>query len=188
MKICSIYGCDRSAEARGWCIMHYKRWWRYRDPTFKAPRRSTLMEWIEAHLNFDGPKCLIWPFNRDRRNGRALMTVNRSTVNPARVVCELINGPPPTLKHETAHSCGRGDAGCVHPCHIRWATHAENEADKKIHGTSPEGVRHGMAKLSEADVLAIRNSRESSSVVGEQYGVSSSMICRIRRRVNWKHL
>lgn len=31
-KRCSIHGCERAHEARGWCLMHYTRWKRHGDP------------------------------------------------------------------------------------------------------------------------------------------------------------
>lgn len=30
--ICTIHGCKKPAKSRGWCRMHYTRWYRYGDP------------------------------------------------------------------------------------------------------------------------------------------------------------
>lgn len=32
MDTCKIEGCDKPKEARGWCRMHYGRWYRWGDP------------------------------------------------------------------------------------------------------------------------------------------------------------
>lgn len=69
----------------------------------------------------------------------------------SRVVCERVNGPAPTEKHETAHGCG--NSWCVNKRHLRWATHIENEADKLIHGTrKPSRPRCRAVKSREQDI------------------------------------
>lgn len=30
---CRVDGCARLPVARGWCLMHYKRWWKHGDPS-----------------------------------------------------------------------------------------------------------------------------------------------------------
>lgn len=186
---CSIEGCGKPLEARGWCGMHYARWRKYGDP-YKRKRveNGAVRLWIVDHLNFDGRDCLIWPFNKCPRSGEALMTVQKSTMRPTRFICAMIYGPPPTPKHEAAHSCGNGHKACVHPKHLRWATHAENEADKKSHGTAAIGVRHGMSKLSEDAVILIRAADGSCRTVGEKFGITPTQVSRIRRRLSWGHI
>ena len=188
-RICSIVGCSNPHDAKGFCRTHYRRWRRHGDPMITTkPANGELMRWISRHLNYNGERCLIWPFARCSRSGSAQMTINRKTVNPARVICGMLYGQAPSLKHEAAHSCGNGHEGCVHPQHVRWATHRENEADKRLHGTAPQGERHGSAKLTSQQVHQIRLSKESCSIAGKRYGVSFSMIARIRRREAWSHI
>ena len=37
--VCSIAGCEKPARARGWCLPHYKKWRKYRDPLGSPPPR-----------------------------------------------------------------------------------------------------------------------------------------------------
>jgi len=32
-QVCSIDDCDKPVKYRGWCLAHYKRWYKYGDPT-----------------------------------------------------------------------------------------------------------------------------------------------------------
>ena len=41
---CSIAGCDRPHEARGWCNTHYQRWYHFGDPLHELVTRRTLHE------------------------------------------------------------------------------------------------------------------------------------------------
>ena len=50
------------------------------------------------------------------------------------------------------------------------------------------GERNASAKLTEADVRAIRASAESLRVVAGRYGVSPAMASLIRRRLKWRHV
>lgn len=52
----------------------------------------------------------------------------------------------------------------------------------------PMGSYHGMAKLTDDQVLEIRNSKESYALLAQRFGVSSPTIKDIRRRKTWRHL
>lgn len=41
-RICSINDCERSHNAHGWCLPHYKRWQKYGDPLGSPPARETI--------------------------------------------------------------------------------------------------------------------------------------------------
>jgi hypothetical protein len=107
-----------------------------------------------------------------------------------RIICEEINGPPPTLKHEVAHSCGQGRLGCVTPKHLRWATRVENREDMIAHGTRNYGERNGGAKLTKPQVLAIRATPRtiSNRQIARNYGVSETTVHAILARKKWKSI
>lgn len=145
-------------------------------------------KWFEEHKDFNGVDCLIWPFSRDKQ-GRALLSISGTTKKTSRIMCEYRHGPPPTHKHHATHSCGKGHLGCVNGSHLRWATHKENMADMIIHGTQSRGERHGAAKLTEADVLAIRSmTGVLRKEIAAIFGVSRTNINAIMRRKSWDWL
>ena len=51
-----------------------------------------------------------------------------------------------------------------------------------------KGERNCKARLCAADILAIRSSNVSSTLLGAQYGVTRFTICSIRRHRIWKHI
>jgi hypothetical protein len=74
---------------------------------------------------------------------------------------------------------------------LRWATRAENEADKKRHGRDNRGERHGRAKLTEPQVREIRQSWAagvSQPQIASRYGVDRSTVSLIVTRRTWKHI
>lgn len=191
-RICSIIGCNRKHEARGFCRTHYRRWKTHGDPhtlLIHKAARGAPMAWISQHVSFErNDVCLPWPFNRDRSSGQAQISVNRTSTNPARIMCEAVNGPAPSERHQAAHSCGNAHTGCMNPHHLRWATQTENEADKRLHGTIAVGERHGRSKLTTKQVIQIRQMGGPLMRAAVKFGVSERMISRIRRRENWKHI
>jgi hypothetical protein len=60
--------------------------------------------------------------------------------------------------------------------------------DKARHGTNPAGVRHGHAKLTEAQVSEIRLDDRTTTRIALDYGVSQSLVSMIKARKIWKHV
>lgn len=191
--ICAFPGCDNPQSkkaAKGLCSSHYWQAHKGRPLTPLSYRRNRCVPWLEAHVGDPDGSCLIWPFHRLQNDGRATVKFKGKQTLAARVMCEMVNGPPPTERHEAAHSCGKGTSGCVHPKHLRWASHAENEADKIAHGTKAMGERQGMSKLTDAKVLAIRAllGTVSQAKIAKQFGVTQTAISKIARGVTWRHI
>lgn len=91
---------------------------------------------------------------------------------------------------------------CVNPDHLFLGTHADNMRDKAVKKRSclgdknpsrrfPENVRgekNARAKLTGPDVLAIRASRERSSVLAQRYSIDRTCVWQIRSGLHWKHI
>jgi len=104
-----------------------------------------------------------------------------------RVAYALRNGAPEGL---VLHTCG--NRLCCNPAHLYDGTHDENMQDMARDGTHDGHNRrsqaHPCALLSNADVLAIRTSKEKGVRLAERYGVAQSTISSIRHRTRWVYL
>jgi hypothetical protein len=68
---------------------------------------------------------------------------------------------------------------------LAWGTRAENMHDKIRHGTERHGEEKANARLTAAQVHAIRLDARSSRSVAVDYGVSHTTILGIRRGRTW---
>src|SRR5690606_34039285 len=106
----------------------------------------------------------------------------------SRVVCEIVNGPPPSPDHQAAHLCGKGHLGCVNPRHLSWKTVIENHADKRIHGTVNRGSRNGRAKIEESDIKAIRSlkNKMTTNQVAKMFDIPRGTAWNILNNKSWQ--
>lgn len=190
MKKCSIDTCNHPSRTRGFCSKHYQRWYRLGDPLAGGTYVGAPLEFLnEVILNHVGSECLEWPFHKDRAGyGRIRMGSKPKLVS--RVVCTLVHGSPPTQDHQAAHICGKGHLACCSPHHVVWKTPAENNADKRHHGTLPLGERVGGSKLSATDVLTIRSLKGSdlNCNIAAQYGVNRQTVSDVLNGKTWSWL
>jgi len=84
------------------------------------------------------------------------------------------------------HSCDRKI--CVQPAHLSLGTIPENNKQAHERGLAAIGERHGGAKLTESDVAHVRGSTLTNEELGKVFGVSQSLISRVRSRKLWKHV
>jgi hypothetical protein len=103
-----------------------------------------------------------------------------------RLVAESFLGPRPTPLHEVAHADGSRDNNAV--VNLRWATRADNHADKLRHGTDNRGGRHGMSKLTEALIRTAEARRKEGARIKDiarELGVSHRTLGKALRRESW---
>jgi len=85
------------------------------------------------------------------------------------------------------HTCD--NRTCINPSHLFVGTNAENMADMRAKGRQRRGVTQRSAKLTEADVIAIR---AADGVLhrdlAQRYGVDKSQISCIRSGKYWSHV
>lgn len=107
----------------------------------------------------------------------------RKTLSVHCMVLEAFVGPRP----EGMEAChNNGNSGDNQLANLRWDTHLNNNRDRLKHGTYGLGQQHPMAKITDADALAIYNSNDTCAALSARYGISFSKISEVRRGRIWR--
>jgi len=84
------------------------------------------------------------------------------------------------------HKCD--NPRCVDYLHLFLGTRRDNHLDKVAKGRSNRGMRHGHAKLTDAQVLEIRAMSGTQKSIAERFGVDQGLISKILSRKYWSHI
>ena len=88
------------------------------------------------------------------------------------------------------HRCN--NPSCCNPSHLYIGSKADNMRDCLAAGNHRcarlKGERHGRARLTTADVVAIRASTKSQRATAREFGVSPTCVSAIRLGINWRHI
>ncbi len=148
--------------------------------------KGTLEERFEIKVNRLGD-CHEWTAARFW-DGYGVIQVGRRLRLAHRVAWKLYHEEEPPKGMCVCHTCD--NRGCVNPEHLFLGTQGDNMQDMVRKGRfDPRvGELNKLAKLTEAQVLAIRASSETNVALAPRYGVNESAIGKIRRRDTWKHI
>lgn len=138
---------------------------------------------IKSRVKIDpATQCWIWQ-GALRPNGYGQINSRRAH----RVSYETFNGPIPA-GHVVMHKCD--NPPCVNPEHLVTGTQADNMRDMRVKGRDNYllGQEHSRAKLTEADVRAIRSDKRTRQVIADEYGVTRKAIEKIIYRERWTHI
>ena len=149
----------------------------------------TIRDRLKAKMEFAASGCWNWTAGKDSY-GYGQMRVGGRKRLVHRISYEEYVGSIPSGQC-VLHRCD--NPACINPAHLFLGTQVENMADMVSKGRQPhtslKGTLHGQAKLTEADVIAIRAAIGSSqSELAARYGVSPSQIGHIRRGKRWSHI
>lgn len=135
-----------------------------------------------------GDGCWEWAGFRSREGYGQLRTGPRGRQKQElahRVSWEVSVGPIPAGLL-VCHHCD--NPPCVRPDHLFVGTSSDNLRDSAAKGRMHPGSQHGMSKLIEAEVRAIRASTLTQKELSLLYGVDRSVISNIKRRRAWTHV
>ena len=121
-------------------------------------------------------------------SGYGAFWMGRNNVTAHRAAYLLLVGEvPPGLV--VRHSCDH--KWCVNPAHLGTGTQAQNISDKVHRDRQAKGSRHGMSRLTEGEVaamktaLALGHHQVSIAFCG---GVDRQFVWRLARGISWKHV
>lgn len=104
-----------------------------------------------------------------------------------RIVLEAFSGSEPG--NDACHNDGNRANNAL--SNLRWDTRSNNHADKLLHGTMANGEKARAARLTAAQVIAIRtrlSHGEEQQAMASMFSVSQPTISDISTRRTWKHI
>src|SRR3990172_29465 len=151
-------------------------------------QKRELVDYFWSQIDQTG-SCWLWIGPINSGNGYGRFSFEMREVYAHRVSYELHYGPIPTGR-QVCHHCD--NHLCVHPDHLFLGTQRENNLDRDFKDRVRHGENHASAKLTEADVIAIREAYAANQTtyraLAQQYNVSHGTISGIIGRRTWKRV
>lgn len=188
---CKESECLNDAHSLGWCIKHYKNFYRHGNPfaTFIRTRNgSTIKEKLVSKSKVNPVNgCLEW-IGAKTIHGYGKLTIDKKTVSAHRLSYqdfynENIDGKV------LMHTCD--NRLCINPSHLVAGTIQDNTDDKVCKGRQLKGVRCHKARLNEEivrDILSLHLTDVINSVIARKYNIALSHVNNIVNRKIWKHV
>lgn len=192
MDIRLVTDPDKGTKSCG-CLTEYKKGDEFKNaPLLNINEHIINKFWSKVLITANDNLCWNWISTKD---GYGTLYVKQDDGKQksykATRISYLINNNVDPGELDVAHFCD--NPKCVNPKHLFLATHQENMNDRenKGRGARLNGENHGSSKLTEKQVLEIRELGERGSThisIAEKYNVNRSTIGLIIRRKNWNHI
>ena len=137
--------------------------------------------WSKVEKSYD---CWTWK-GTVASDGYPVFWDGKQNRRVSRLIYVLANGP---IKHGllVRHTCD--NKSCVNPNHLILGTHQDNMDDRTERNRQIKGEDIKQSKLTEKQVLEIRDAIGYQWEIGLRYGVSQTLVGKIKRGEIWKHI
>ena len=147
----------------------------------------TLVERFEAkYVPEPNSGCWLWTAGVNYQ-GYGKFSVNRESRPAHRVSWNVFRGEVPSGL-QVLHRCDV--TGCVNPDHLFLGTPQDNMTDKKVKGRcrNPVGSECSYSRLTEDDIIAIRQEVGTQDTIAKRYGIAQTLVSMIKLKKRWKHV
>ncbi len=155
----------------------------------RVHHKMTLADRLIFYSARDASGCILWVGAKKSKDSPYGTLRFRNHKRSAHVwAWECANGKAVPEGMVVRHSCDV--PGCINPDHLSIGSHADNAQDKERRGRGQHarGEAHGRSKLTNENIVEIRNDPRGSRPLAAQYGVSANLIKLIRRGRIWRHV
>jgi hypothetical protein len=150
-----------------------------------ANREQLYLSWLPDQWSDDN--CQIWQGSIGGANYGIIWLDGKNEL-AHRVAYEVAYGEDPGNKN-VCHICDT--PRCVNPSHLFLGSDQDNMADKVAKNRQARGETHGSSKLTDRQVLEIReayDNGENRKEIANRYGINFLHVYSIGYRKTWKHL
>lgn len=183
---CSCAQCSNVHYSHGLCRMHYAK---LRDsgelrirPYMAGKSLAERIKLMSAENLATG--CWIWQ-RAVNNKGYGQLRYGEKLLLAHRASYEAAHGSIP----EELFICHRCDTpACVNPDHLFAGLEQANSDDKLEKERQARGTSHGMARLTEDQIRAIRIDPRRNKPVGDAYGITAGCVSMIKHRKRWAHV
>ena len=183
MTTCDIIACDRAVYAKCLCAKHYQEAIARKLGVKKGSWIGVTVTERLANKSIAGENgCILFVGAKQKfGHGKFMVTYPEGKITSAhRASYRNTYGPIPEGLC-VLHKCDVPN--CINPEHLFLGTLADNVADmrkKRRQATTPRETLNPNGKLTDAQVLEIRLSKDCAKEVAIAYGVSASHVYNIR--------
>lgn len=197
-KICWVEWCKNKYYAKWYCAKHYQRLTRWKILSVED-RKWHHWRWIdkfwenidknwESITNIWTP-CWIWKWHKTNW-WYWVIIINNKWIRTSRLSWELHNNKKIPELMQVCHKCDT--PACCNPEHLFIWTAKDNAQDKvkkwRAYSWNHKWEKCWTSKLTESQVLAIRNDTRSNREIAKEYNIDYSSVSDIKRRKTWKHI
>jgi hypothetical protein len=156
-----------------------------------APTPAEIARFWSRVTKTSPEECWLWTGAKLPGGYGSITITSAGNQVGAHCVSVVLDGRDPTGS-QVCHTCDT--PLCVNPGHLRIASAAWNMQDKMTKGRHDQvrGSRHGMAKLDETAVRAVRLAlaagTETHQTIATRFGVTRSVVSNIKAGKRWAHL